>query len=147
MNSRTSATRQARAELGQEGPDLGGRAGRALAGSRVVGADHQDDDPGRDTGHLTVAYPPEHIDNLVPGKAQVHRPPSGVVALPDLLARVLPAVGDGVADPQQINVAPLHPGHLGRVALLPPGSRHGHALDYLEAGPDRGARPVVDPRC
>src|SRR6202008_1833966 len=71
---------------------------RFMAMSRIVGAEHEHDHLGRGAIHFAVLQAPEHVFSAVAAKAQRDGIVSGIVARPDVLAVLLPAFGDGVAD-------------------------------------------------
>lgn len=86
----------------------------------VVRADHEHGQLGRDTLDITVIQPPKDVLGAIAADAQVDGVARSVVFVPNGLSAAFPAVGDGVADQQHIDVPLGNPlVHL-RMAIGPP---------------------------
>ena len=75
--------------------------------ARVVGADHEHDEPGLESVEIPVLKPPEHVLGAVAANAKVCGMERGPVFLPDLPSLALPAVGDGVSEEDELGLAPF----------------------------------------
>ena len=82
----------------QYGPDTAGSLGGGIVAAPHVGASsEQDDEPGAESVQSTVLDAPEQVLGRIPREAEVGGVSVFVVELPNLCARVLPALSQGVA--------------------------------------------------
>ncbi len=92
-----------------------------FAQGRVVRADHQDCQFGRDAVEFPVLEPPEYVVGLIVVESQVHCPTAPIKGIPDPAPILLPPLRNGISDEQQIDRALLIAGHGARMPLNPPG--------------------------
>lgn len=125
--------------LGEPGPQLfddGGDAvgdlfGRVRAG--VVGADHDDGELGLNAVDVAVVEPPEDVLGAVAADAEVDGVTRGVGLGPNLFSGPFPALGDGVADEDQVDVPLLDP-LVERFVTLHPAAVARHGGDGVMGG-------------
>ena len=111
---------------------LGGVA--ALTG--IVCADHHHGDLGADVFYVAVVQSPQDVLGAVATDSEVHGVALGEVPGPDRFAGVLPGVGDGVADEDQVDVALGH-------ALVERGVPLGPPVSITGSGADSGVLWLV----
>src|ERR1039458_3826790 len=90
--------------------DDGGHAfqnisGRVVVIGDVVDADEDDGDFGLEPVHVAVVQAPEHVLGVVAADAQVQRMTRGGILGPERFAIAFPALGDGVADEDDLGLA------------------------------------------
>ena len=105
--------------------------------AEIVGADHQHGQLGLDAVEFAVLQAPEDVLRLIAADAEVGGFERTVVLFPNLLAAAAPAVGDRVAEEQQVDAAllgdfdeavvPLHPARIAR-------GRSGRGIAFGKSG-------------
>ena len=116
-------SRKFRAELVHDGADAVHDLLRGVVFAvGIVGPDHHHGRLGLETREVAVVETPEDVLGAIATDAQVDGVALGVVLGPDLLALPFPTLRDGVADEDQLRLAPIgsHRGIETRLTIHPP---------------------------
>lgn len=85
---------------------------------RIVRADHEHGDLRPERGDVHVLEPPERMLGRVRPDAEIERATRSVVLGPNVLAALQPALGDRVADEDQVAGVPFHRRHLRLAGMI-----------------------------
>jgi hypothetical protein len=85
----------------------GGVLGLVLAMAGVVGADHDDDQVGRQSVEVAVIETPQHVLGAIAADAEVGGVARGVKLLPHLAPGAFPRLGDRITDEDELGLALL----------------------------------------
>lgn len=137
---------EAGAEFLEDGADAShGFGGRVHAMAGIVGADKEDGKAGSEAIDLAAAEAPEDLLGAVAGKAEIEGAAGSVEFLPDREAGFVPGVGNGIAEPEEVDGLGAVAVEVGKVAIEPPtGGPVGSLGKGVQGGDEGGVHGGVE---